>query len=122
MPFPTVPTLCRTISIFSVTSKYYFRDNRCSDDEDVKTTVTSWLLSQAPCFYEDGIQNVVVKYNKCLKKNLAAMLKNREMYVKSENKFIIVFSFIYFFKRLYLKDSTCKFFFSCFLKTFYEGI
>lgn len=105
MPFPTVPTLCRTISIFSVISKCYFRDNRCSDDEGVKMTVTSWLLEQAACFYENGIQNVVVKYNKCFKKNLAAMLKNREMYVKSENKFgfIIVFSFIYFFKRLLLK-------------------
>ncbi|GBL96274.1 hypothetical protein AVEN_118801-1 [Araneus ventricosus] len=36
--------------------------------EDVKTAVTSWLSEQAAIIYEEGIQNLVVRYDKCLNK------------------------------------------------------
>ncbi|GBN18064.1 Mariner Mos1 transposase [Araneus ventricosus] len=38
-----------------------------NDDEDVETAVSSWLSEQAASFYEEGIQNLVVRYDKCLK-------------------------------------------------------
>lgn len=36
------------------------------DDDDVKMAVLQWLANQAPGFYEDGIQKLVVRYDKCL--------------------------------------------------------
>ncbi|GBM91291.1 Histone-lysine N-methyltransferase SETMAR [Araneus ventricosus] len=39
-----------------------------NDDEDVKTAVTSWLLEQAASFYEEGIQNLVLRSDNCLNK------------------------------------------------------
>ncbi|GBN52800.1 hypothetical protein AVEN_79845-1 [Araneus ventricosus] len=66
--------------------KHHLGGNHYSDDEDVKTAVTSWLSEQAASFYEEGIQNLVVRYNKRLSK-LGSLLKNGEMYAESENKF-----------------------------------
>ncbi|GBL96459.1 Histone-lysine N-methyltransferase SETMAR [Araneus ventricosus] len=48
--------------------KHHLGGNHYNDDEDVETAVTSWLLEQATSFYEEGIQNLVVKYDKCLNK------------------------------------------------------
>ncbi|GBN57507.1 hypothetical protein AVEN_20906-1 [Araneus ventricosus] len=48
--------------------KHHLCVNNYNDDEDVKTAVTSWLLEQAASFFEEGIQNLVVRYDKCLNK------------------------------------------------------
>ncbi|GBM24462.1 hypothetical protein AVEN_41107-1 [Araneus ventricosus] len=48
--------------------KHHLCGNHYNDDEDVKTAVTSWLSEQAASFYEEGIQNLVVRYDKCLNK------------------------------------------------------
>lgn len=39
---------------------------RHNDDDAVKTTVLQWLSHQAADFYEEGIQKLVVRYDKCL--------------------------------------------------------
>jgi len=33
---------------------------------DLKDAVQKWLASQADAFYEEGIQNLVTRYKKCL--------------------------------------------------------
>ncbi|GBL94827.1 hypothetical protein AVEN_197511-1 [Araneus ventricosus] len=48
--------------------KHHLGGNHYSDDEDMKTAVTSWLSEQAASFYEEGIRNLVVRYDKCLNK------------------------------------------------------
>ncbi|GBM34158.1 hypothetical protein AVEN_243202-1 [Araneus ventricosus] len=48
--------------------KHHLGGNHYNDDEDVKTAVTSWLSEQAASFYEESIQNLVVRYDKCLNK------------------------------------------------------
>ncbi|GBM33016.1 hypothetical protein AVEN_263505-1 [Araneus ventricosus] len=48
--------------------KHHLSGNHYNDDEDVKAAVTSWLAEQAASFYEEGIQNLVVRYGKCLNK------------------------------------------------------
>ncbi|GBM20788.1 Histone-lysine N-methyltransferase SETMAR [Araneus ventricosus] len=48
--------------------KHNLGGNHYNDDEDVKIAVTSWLSEQAASFYEEGIQNLVVRYDKCLNK------------------------------------------------------
>jgi histone-lysine N-methyltransferase SETMAR len=35
-------------------------------DEDVKRAVQKWLFSQAATFYDEGIQKLVSRYDKCL--------------------------------------------------------
>ncbi|GBN35142.1 hypothetical protein AVEN_185117-1 [Araneus ventricosus] len=48
--------------------KHHVSGNHYNDDENVKTAVTSWLSEQETSFYEEGIQNLVVRYDKCLNK------------------------------------------------------
>ncbi|GBL84136.1 Histone-lysine N-methyltransferase SETMAR [Araneus ventricosus] len=48
--------------------KHHLGGNHYNADEDVKTAMTSWLTEQAASFYEEGIQNLVVRYDKCLNK------------------------------------------------------
>ncbi|GBN70517.1 hypothetical protein AVEN_36744-1 [Araneus ventricosus] len=48
--------------------KHHLGGNHYNDVEDVKTAATSWLSEQAASFYEEGIQNLVVRYDKCLNK------------------------------------------------------
>ena len=36
------------------------------DDDDLKGTVQKWLTTQAAAFYEEGIQKLVPRYDKCL--------------------------------------------------------
>ena len=36
------------------------------DDKDLKDAVQKWLTSQAAAFYEEGIQKLLPRYNKCL--------------------------------------------------------
>ena len=39
---------------------------RNDDDDSIKTTVLQWLPLQAANFYDEGIKNLVVRYDKCL--------------------------------------------------------
>ncbi|GBM69910.1 hypothetical protein AVEN_96426-1 [Araneus ventricosus] len=41
--------------------KHNLGGNHYNDEEDVKTAVTSWLSEQAASFYEESIQNLVVR-------------------------------------------------------------
>jgi len=36
------------------------------DDDDLKDAVQKWLTSQAAAFYEEGVQKLVPRYDKCL--------------------------------------------------------
>jgi hypothetical protein len=36
------------------------------NDDDVKEAVKKWLSSQAAMFYEEGVQQLVPRYDKCL--------------------------------------------------------
>jgi len=36
------------------------------DDDDLKDALQKWLTSQAAAFYEEGIQKLVPRYDKCL--------------------------------------------------------
>ncbi|GFX67160.1 histone-lysine N-methyltransferase SETMAR [Trichonephila clavipes] len=42
---------------------------RHSDDDEAKTTVKQWLSNQAASFFDDGIQKLVPRYDKCLNSN-----------------------------------------------------
>jgi len=35
-------------------------------DDDLKDAMQKWLTSQAAAFYEEGVQEVVPRYDKCL--------------------------------------------------------
>lgn len=48
--------------------------------------MSSWLSEQVASLYEEDILNLVVRYIMCLT-ILAAMLKDKEAYVESENKY-----------------------------------
>ena len=39
---------------------------RFDDDDDLKDAVQKWLTSQAAAFYEEGIQKLVPRRDKCL--------------------------------------------------------
>jgi hypothetical protein len=46
--------------------KNHLGGQRHNDDDSVKTTVLQWLSHQAANFYDEGIKNLVVQYDKCL--------------------------------------------------------
>ena len=46
--------------------KKFLGGKRFDDDDDLKDAVQKWLTPQAPAFYEEGIQNLVPRYDKCL--------------------------------------------------------
>lgn len=46
--------------------KKHLAGERHDDDDGVKTAVLQWLTIQAADFYEDGMQKLVVRYDKCL--------------------------------------------------------
>nr|CAH7761651.1 unnamed protein product [Callosobruchus chinensis] len=46
--------------------KKHLGGQRLQDDKEVKTVVIQWLKSQAAVFYEEGIQKLVPRYDKCL--------------------------------------------------------
>jgi len=48
--------------------KEFLGGQRFDTDEEVKTTVEDWLSSQAADFYDEGIQKLVERYDKCLNK------------------------------------------------------
>ena len=46
--------------------KKFLGGKRFDDDDDLKDAVQKWLTSQATTFYEEGIQKLVPRYDKCL--------------------------------------------------------
>lgn len=36
-------------------------------EEDAKNEVNQWQFSQAVCFYEEGVEKLMSRYDKCLK-------------------------------------------------------
>lgn len=46
--------------------KKHLGGQRHDDDDGLKATVLQWLLSQAADFYDDGVQKLVARYDKCL--------------------------------------------------------
>jgi len=46
--------------------KKFLGGKRFDDDNDLKDAVQKWLTLQAAAFYEEGIQKLVPRYNKCL--------------------------------------------------------
>ncbi|GFY18544.1 hypothetical protein TNCV_2397701 [Trichonephila clavipes] len=48
--------------------KHSFGGKRCSDNEEVKAAVNSWLFNQAEDSFEEGFQNIILSYDKCINK------------------------------------------------------
>jgi histone-lysine N-methyltransferase SETMAR len=46
--------------------KNFLAGQRFNNDEDVKRAVQKWLSSQVATFYDEGIQKLVSRYDKCL--------------------------------------------------------
>jgi histone-lysine N-methyltransferase SETMAR len=46
--------------------KKFLAGQRFNNDEDVKRAVQKWLSSRAATFYDEGIQKLVSRYDKCL--------------------------------------------------------
>jgi len=46
--------------------KKFLGGKRFDDDNDLKDAVQKWLTSQVAAFYEEGIQKLVPRYDKCL--------------------------------------------------------
>ena len=46
--------------------KKFLGSKRFDEDDDLKGAVQKWLTSQAASFYEEGIQKLVPRYDKCL--------------------------------------------------------
>ncbi|GBN74992.1 hypothetical protein AVEN_97240-1 [Araneus ventricosus] len=44
--------------------KNHLLDQRYDDDDNINTTVLEWLANQAVDFYENGIQKLVIRYDK----------------------------------------------------------
>jgi hypothetical protein len=42
-----------------------FLDGRWFHDDEVKEAVTTWFASQVAAFYDEGIQKLVQRYDKC---------------------------------------------------------
>ncbi|GBL79715.1 hypothetical protein AVEN_18241-1 [Araneus ventricosus] len=46
--------------------KTWLVTQRFDDDEELHAGVSAWLKSQATTFYDDGINKLVYRYDKCL--------------------------------------------------------
>jgi hypothetical protein len=46
--------------------KKFLAGQSFNNDEDVKKAVQKWLSSQAATLYDEGIQKLVSRYDKCL--------------------------------------------------------
>jgi hypothetical protein len=46
--------------------KKFLLAERCSSDDEVKTTVQHWVKTLAADFFDKGIQKPVPQYDKCL--------------------------------------------------------
>jgi hypothetical protein len=44
----------------------YLGHRRCPSDDTVKAGVQKWLREQDVCCYRQGLENLIVRYGKCL--------------------------------------------------------
>jgi histone-lysine N-methyltransferase SETMAR len=65
-PPPYSPDLARSDFHLFLHLKKFLAGHRFNNDEDVKRAVQKWLSSQAATFYDEGIQRLVSRYDKCL--------------------------------------------------------
>lgn len=55
--------------------KSFLGGRHFNDDDELKEHVTTWLKTQAATFYEEGIQKLVPRYDKCLQ-NFGSYVEN----------------------------------------------
>jgi histone-lysine N-methyltransferase SETMAR len=65
-PPPYSPDLAPSDFHLFLHLKKFLAGQRFNNDEDVKRAVQKWLSSQAATFYDEGIQKLVSRYDKCL--------------------------------------------------------
>jgi hypothetical protein len=46
--------------------KSFMGGQNFNNDDEVKKAISAWLQSQASSFYDEGIQKLVPRYDKCL--------------------------------------------------------
>ena len=63
--------------------KSFLAGRRFHDDSEVKETVTMCFTSQAASFYDEGIQKLVQRYDKCL---------NNGVYIKWQYTWFVIYS------------------------------
>jgi histone-lysine N-methyltransferase SETMAR len=59
--------------------KKFLGGKRFEADDDMKDAVQKWLTSQTAIFYEEGIQKLVPRYDKCLN-NDSVMCREHRCY------------------------------------------
>ncbi|VVC26150.1 Hypothetical protein CINCED_3A011472 [Cinara cedri] len=47
-------------------TKSFMGGQNFNEDDEVKKAISAWLQSQASSFYDEGIQKLVPRYDKCL--------------------------------------------------------
>jgi histone-lysine N-methyltransferase SETMAR len=65
-PPPYSPDLAPSDFHLFLHLKKFLASQRFNNDEDVKRAVQKWLSSQAATFYDEEIQKLVSRYDKCL--------------------------------------------------------
>jgi histone-lysine N-methyltransferase SETMAR len=65
-PPPYSPDLAPSDFHLFLHLKKFLAGQHFNNDEDVKRAVQKWLSSQAATFYDEGIQKLVSRYDKCL--------------------------------------------------------
>jgi hypothetical protein len=55
----------RRITLFSTYTRFLVAE-RCSSDDEVKTAEQRWVKKLAADFFDEGIQKLVPRYDKCL--------------------------------------------------------
>jgi histone-lysine N-methyltransferase SETMAR len=58
--------------------KKFLGGRQFDDEDDLKDAVQTWLTSQAAAFYEEGIQKLVLRYDKCLNNGAEYVEKQSE--------------------------------------------
>jgi len=63
---PYSPDLAPSDYRFFLHIKSLLGGKHFDDDDDLKDAVQKWLKSQVAVFYEEGVQNLGTRYDKCL--------------------------------------------------------
>ncbi|KAL4142109.1 hypothetical protein QTP88_004630 [Uroleucon formosanum] len=64
---PYSPDLAPSDFHFFLHMKSFMGGQNFNEDDEVKKAISAWLQSQASSFYDEGIQKLVSRYDKCLK-------------------------------------------------------
>lgn len=104
-PLPPVKSLHQVISDFYIF--YYFGSKHYNNDKGVKMAMTSSFSKKAVSFYKQGIQNLVLRYDKFLNK-LSNDVEQQRKYVKCKKNFVHENFPIYFQMALSEKKTPSK--------------